>query len=72
MVPNPRNAVSINNVTGRRGADGAITVQFGGCEDTTPNCVPTPPTWNALLRLYRPRAEVLDGRWTAPRLEPVN
>ncbi len=71
MQPNPRNAVSVNNVTARRAADGSVTVQFGGCEDATPNCVPTPPNWNAVLRLYRPRAEIIEGRWRPPALEPV-
>lgn len=71
MVPNPRNAVSFNNVTAQAAADGAVTVQFGGCADATPNCLPTPDRWNAILRLYRPRAAVLDGSWRAPPLEPV-
>lgn len=71
MVPNPRNAVSLNNVTANRGADGSVTVQFGGCADTTPNCLPVPSPWNAVLRLYRPRAEVTDGRWRMPALEAI-
>jgi hypothetical protein len=29
------------------------------------------PGWNHLLRLYRPRKEVLDGKWKAPEAEPV-
>jgi hypothetical protein len=71
MVPNPRNAVSVNNVTARRGADGSVIVQFGGCTDTTPNCLPVPSPWNAVLRLYRPRAEIIEGRWTMPALEAL-
>lgn len=71
MVPNPRNAVSLNNVTAQRGADGSVTVQFGGCMDTTRNCLPVQSPWNALLRLYRPRAEIIDGRWTMPALEAL-
>ncbi|MCA3280661.1 MAG: DUF1254 domain-containing protein [Roseomonas sp.] len=71
MVPNPRNAVAINNVTARRGADGAVTVQFGGCTEAIENCLPIPPQWNALLRLYRPRAEIIEGRWIAPTLEAL-
>lgn len=71
MVPNPRNAVSVNTVTATRAGDGSVTVQFGACADATPNCLPTPQGWNAVLRLYRPRAEILDGRWQAPPLEPV-
>jgi hypothetical protein len=29
------------------------------------------PGWNYIVRLYRPRAEVLDGRWTFPKAVPV-
>lgn len=69
MAPNPRNAHSVNNVTARRGPDGVVNVQMGGCRDDTPNCLPVTEGWNTLLRLYRPRAEILDGRWQVPRLE---
>ena len=31
-----------------------------------PNCVPILKGWNYMVRLYRPRAEVLDGRWKFP------
>lgn len=71
MVANPRNAVSLNNVTSQRGADGSVTVQFGGCTDATPNCLPVPSPWNAVLRLYRPRAEIIEGRRNMPALEAV-
>lgn len=71
MQANPRNAYALNGVTARPAADGSTTVQFGDCTDATLNCIPTPAAWNALLRLYRPRAEILDGRWQAPVLEPV-
>ena len=26
--------------------------------------------WNYLIRLYRPRAEILNGSWTFPAIEP--
>jgi hypothetical protein len=26
--------------------------------------LPTMPGWNYMIRLYRPRAEILDGKWT--------
>lgn len=71
MVPNARNAYSVNNVTARTASDGSVTVQMGGCTDMTENCLPAPEGWNALLRLYRPRAEILDGRWRMPALEAV-
>ena len=31
-----------------------------------PNMLPITPGWNYLVRLYRPRAEVLDGTWKFP------
>jgi hypothetical protein len=46
-------------------------VQFGGCDGTMPNCLPTMPGWNYLVRLYRPRAEILNGNWTFPQAQPV-
>jgi hypothetical protein len=27
--------------------------------------------WNYLVRLYRPRAEILDGSWKFPEAQPV-
>ncbi len=64
--PNERNAYSINNLTAAKNEDGSVTVQFGGCEDGTLNCLPITPGWNYLVRLYRPRAEILSGEWTFP------
>ncbi|MET0892949.1 MAG: DUF1214 domain-containing protein [Pseudoxanthomonas sp.] len=69
--PNPLNAYSINSITGKRGEDGATTIQFGGCTPDTPNCLPTTAGWNYMVRLYRPRAEILDGRWSFPEAVPV-
>jgi hypothetical protein len=64
--PNARNAYSVNNITAKKDADGGVTVQFGECFDGIPNCLPTTPGWNYLVRLYRPRAEILDGSWRFP------
>lgn len=69
--PNPLNAYSINSITGKRGEDGAITVQFGQCTAETPNCLPITPGWNYMVRLYRPRAEILDGSWSFPEAIPA-
>lgn len=71
MEPNKYNAYTLNNLTAQQGADGGVTVQFGGCEDTTPNCLPVPDGWNWMVRLYRPQQAVIDGRWTFPELEEV-
>lgn len=68
---NDLNAYSINNLTAKKAADGSITVQFGGCDGKTVNCLPIMPGWNYIVRLYRPRKEILDGSWTFPEAEPV-
>src|SRR6185369_8408290 len=57
---NDRNAYSVNNLTAKRDADGAITVEFGGAGD---NAIPIVEGWNYTVRLYRPRREILDGTW---------
>jgi len=66
--PNERGAYSVNNITARRNADDTVTVHFGGCGDDRPNCLPITEGWNYVVRLYRPRPEILDGSWTFPAL----
>jgi hypothetical protein len=61
--------VSVNDVTATRDADGAITVHFGDWPDDTPNRLPISDGWNYLVRLYRPRREILDGTWSFPPVE---
>ncbi len=67
--PNGQDAYSVNNITAARGDDGSVTVHFGGCGDGRPNCLPITDGWNYLVRLYRPRPEILDGTWAFPSLE---
>lgn len=66
--PNDAGRYSVNNVTGVRDADGDITVRFGG-DPSAPNSLPLSEGWNYLVRLYRPRPEVLDGSWTFPTID---
>lgn len=68
---NPFNAYTINSITGKKGADGSTTVQFGGCDGKIPNCIPVMKGWNYTVRLYRPRAEILNGSWKFPEAKPV-
>jgi hypothetical protein len=70
FTPNEQNAYSLNNITAARNADGAVHIQFGGCDGSAANCLPITPGWNYLVRLYRPRQEILDGSWTFPAAEP--
>jgi hypothetical protein len=68
---NDRNVYSFNNLTAKKDADGSVTVQFGGDPAKAPNCIPIVPGWNYLVRLYRPRKEILEGRWKFPEAQPV-
>jgi hypothetical protein len=67
---NPYDAYTVNNLTAKRGADGVIAIQFGGCDGKIPNCLPVTKGWNYTVRLYRPRAEILNGIWTFPEAQP--
>ena len=70
--PNQYNAYSLNNMTAKKNADSSVAVQFGGCDGKIPNCLPTIPRWNYMVRLFRPRADVLDGTWKFPEAQRVN
>lgn len=70
--PNALDSYSLNSVTAKKGSDGTIEVQFGGCDGKIPNCLPVVKDWNYMVRLYRPHAEILDGKWTFPEARPVN
>ena len=72
LQKNEYDAYSVNNITAQKSGDGSVDVQFGGCDGKIPNCLPTMPGWNYMARLYRPRAEILDGTWKFPEAEPVN
>jgi hypothetical protein len=63
--PNEQGAYSVNNITAARNDDRSVTVRFGGSGD---NSIPVTEGWNYLVRLYRPRPEVLSGAWTFPTL----
>ncbi|MGE0542505.1 MAG: DUF1254 domain-containing protein [Dehalococcoidia bacterium] len=66
FVKNELDAYTRNSLTATKATDGSVTVQFGGCDGRTPNCLPIAPGWNYMVRLYRPRPEVLDGTWRFP------
>jgi hypothetical protein len=67
---NSLNAYTLNNITAKKSDDGSFAVQFGGCDGKIPNCLPITPGWNYLVRLYRPRAEILSGEWKFPDPQP--
>jgi hypothetical protein len=70
MPVNQYNAYSFNNVTAEKGKDGTITIHFGG-DPKQPNFLPIVPGWNYIVRLYRPKKEILEGSWTFPEPKVV-
>src|SRR5262245_46209591 len=69
---NPQGAYSVNNITAKQDVDGSVIVQFGGCDGKVANCLPIMPGWNYIVRLYRPRPEILNGTWNFPDAQPVS
>ena len=64
----PADTISVNNVTAKKSPDGTTTIHFGGDPEAR-NYLRIMPGWNYMVRLYRPRKEILDGSWKLP--EPV-
>lgn len=65
---NEAGAYSVNNITAARNDDRSVTVLFGGDGDPARNSLPITEGWNYLVRLYRPRPEILTGAWTFPSI----
>jgi len=74
MEPNDLGRNNYNNVSAEPNDDGSITIHLGACDDGRVNCIPITPGWSYAVRLYQPRAEILDGSWSFPlsnrRTEP--
>jgi hypothetical protein len=68
---NELNAYALNSLTATKSSDGSVTIQFGGCDGKVTNCLPVPPGWNYMVRLYRPQATILKGTWRFPEAQPV-
>jgi hypothetical protein len=66
MIKNEYEAYSFNNVTAKKNEDGSITIHFGG-DPAQDNFLPIVEGWQYMVRLYRPRPEVLDGTWEFPQ-----
>ena len=65
MEANEKGVNSYNSVTSQKNHDGSVTIHFGG-DLKTMNYLPIMKCWNYVLRLYRPRPEVMDGTWIVP------
>ena len=53
---------TVNSLTAPRAPDGSVVVQFGGCEPGVDNCLQIGNGWCYVVRLYRPRAEILGAQ----------
>jgi hypothetical protein len=67
--PNDLGSYSVNSITGVRNEDLSITIRFGDHPEEMPNVIPITEGWNYLVRLYRPREEILNGSWQFPTLD---
>lgn len=67
---NSQGVYSLNNVSAKPNIDGSVTIQFGGDEKSV-NRIPITPGWSYVVRMYRPRKEILDGSWKFPEAQPV-
>jgi len=63
----PVEQASFNSVTAKPEADGSVILRFGG-DATQPNYMRIMDGWSYVVRLYRPRPEILSGEWKTPDL----
>lgn len=66
----PVEQASFNSVTAKPEADGSVVLRFGG-DETQPNHMRIMEGWSYVVRLYRPREEILSGQWKTPDLVAV-
>ncbi len=67
---NSYNAYGFGDRNAEKNADGSITLHFGG-DPSSINYTPITEGWNYVVRMYRPRAELLNGTWTFPKLTEI-
>ncbi|MEJ8572380.1 DUF1214 domain-containing protein [Microbaculum marinum] len=69
-LPKTKNNVySFNSVTAKPNEDGTFTISFGG---DGPNKFEIMEGWNYLVRMYRPKQELIDGHWRFPEAVLAN
>lgn len=67
---NSYDAYSVNNLTAKRNDDNSITIHFGG-NPKKPNFLPITDGWSYVVRMYQPSAEIIEGKWLFPDIEPI-
>ncbi len=71
LEPNPYNSYNKNGVTSEVEEDGSIVLNLSPDGEGLKNHLYVMDGWNYALRLYRPRATVVDKTWTPPDPQPV-
>ena len=64
---NDLDSYNINSTFAVPNRDGSFTINFGGCGDGRVNCLPIMKGWNYVVRYYRPRKEVIEGKYKFPK-----
>jgi len=62
-------ARAVNSRTGERDAAQGVSIQFGGSAASGMHRLQIARGWCYVVRMYRPRAEILGGRWKFPEAE---
>lgn len=68
---NPSGRYSYNGVTANAADDGSVTINLDTEDRGDPNHLTVMDGWNYAIRMYRPRAEILEGHWTPPVPTPA-
>jgi len=68
---NEYNSYGFGDRTAKKNADGSVTLHFGG-DPNSNNYIPITKGWNYVVRMYRPRAELLNGTWKFPELKELD
>ncbi len=69
LSKNKSGIYSYNSVTAKPNEDGSFTISFGG---DGPNSFELVEGWNYLVRMYRPKQELIDGHWRFPSAVAAN
>ena len=67
---NDYESYGVSYQSAEKNADGSITIHFGG-DPRSVNYIPLTDGWNYVVRLYRPREEILSGNWTFPEVSEL-
>jgi len=68
---NEYNSYGFGDRTAKKNADGSVTLHFGG-DPNSNNYIPITKGWNYVVRMYRPREELLNGTWKFPELKELD